>query len=119
MDRSCERRHGRLARAAHAMVAVLIRSPSSSGLGHRPFKAAARVRTPLGTQDQTAFDKVKRLVFHERTFTTARVEGAGGSETAIQGLDGVPLRRFGSFARSWSMPVRQSMGSAAPLVADV
>ena len=27
---------------------VLVRSPSSSGLGHRPFKAAARVRTPVG-----------------------------------------------------------------------
>jgi hypothetical protein len=36
---------------------VLLRSPSSSGLGHRPFKAAARVRTPLGTQDQTALTR--------------------------------------------------------------
>jgi hypothetical protein len=40
------------------MVAgAIYESPSSSGLGHRPFKAAARVRTPLGTQDQTRSDK--------------------------------------------------------------
>ena len=33
----------------------LPRSPSSSGLGHRPFKAAARVRIPLGARpDQDA-----------------------------------------------------------------
>jgi hypothetical protein len=38
---------------------VLVRSPSSSGLGHRPFKAAARVRTPLGTQDQMVSDKAR------------------------------------------------------------
>jgi hypothetical protein len=28
------------------------RSPSSSGLGHRPFTAATRVRLPLGTPAQ-------------------------------------------------------------------
>jgi hypothetical protein len=42
------------------MVAVLLGSPSSSGLGHRPFKAAARVRIPLGILDQIASDQVKR-----------------------------------------------------------
>jgi hypothetical protein len=30
--------------------------PSSSGLGHRPFKAAARVRIPLGAQSPTVGD---------------------------------------------------------------
>ena len=34
-------RHGQTA-------AVAVEPPSSSGLGHRPFKAAARVRIPLG-----------------------------------------------------------------------
>jgi hypothetical protein len=29
------------------------RPPSSSGLGHRPFKAAARVRIPLGAPSAT------------------------------------------------------------------
>ncbi len=32
---------------------VPLRSPSSRGLGLRPFKAATRVRIPLGIQDQT------------------------------------------------------------------
>jgi hypothetical protein len=31
-------------------VAYPPKPPSSSGLGHRPFKAAARVRIPLGAQ---------------------------------------------------------------------
>src|SRR5262250_1736099 len=30
--------------------AVAVEPPSSSGLGHRPFKAAARVRIPLGVR---------------------------------------------------------------------
>ena len=38
---------------------VPLRSPSSRGLGLRPFKAATRVRIPLGIQDQTASDKAK------------------------------------------------------------
>jgi hypothetical protein len=56
---ACGHQRGRPPTLAHAMVAVLIRSPSSSGLGLRPFKAAARVRIPLGTQDQSPSDKVK------------------------------------------------------------
>jgi hypothetical protein len=31
--------------------------PSSSGLGHRPFKAAARVRIPLGARSPRVGDK--------------------------------------------------------------
>ena len=46
----------RRAGARHAIVAA-VASPSSSGLGHRPFKAAARVRIPLGIQDQTVSDQ--------------------------------------------------------------
>jgi hypothetical protein len=53
------------------MVAVLSRSPSSSGLGHRPFKAATRVRTPLGTQDQSGSDQVKRLALLQVVSVTA------------------------------------------------
>ncbi len=34
-----------------------VRSPSSSGLGHRPFKAAARVRIPLGTRAPPTFSR--------------------------------------------------------------
>jgi hypothetical protein len=52
-------------------------SPSSSGLGHRPFKAAARVRTPLGTQDQTEPDQVKYLASLCATAAAAGAEGAG------------------------------------------
>ena len=37
------------ASARHAIVAA-VASPSSSGLGHRPFTAAARVRIPLGVR---------------------------------------------------------------------
>src|SRR6266702_463170 len=33
---------------AKGKAAVTVEPPSSSGLGHRPFKAAARVRIPLG-----------------------------------------------------------------------
>ena len=33
---------------ATGKAAVSVEPPSSSGLGHRPFKAAARVRIPLG-----------------------------------------------------------------------
>lgn len=33
-----------------------VRSPSSSGLGHRPFKAAARVRIPLGMPSEVTSD---------------------------------------------------------------
>ncbi len=35
-------------RAPRVTAAKAVRPPSSSGLGHRPFKAAARVRIPLG-----------------------------------------------------------------------
>src|SRR5260221_352308 len=35
-------------RAPGATAAVVVEPPSSSGLGHRPFKAAARVQIPLG-----------------------------------------------------------------------
>src|SRR6266568_9036241 len=35
---------------ATGKTAVAVRPPSSSGLGHRPFKAAARVRIPLGVR---------------------------------------------------------------------
>src|ERR1035441_10620957 len=35
---------------ATGKAAVTVEPPSSSGLGHRPFKAAARVRIPLGVQ---------------------------------------------------------------------
>ena len=35
--------------------------PSSSGLGHHPFKVAARVRIPLGVPDRFA---VRHLVRH-------------------------------------------------------
>jgi hypothetical protein len=34
--------------------------PSSSGLGHRPFKAAARVRIPLGARSTTEYTRVWR-----------------------------------------------------------
>jgi hypothetical protein len=69
--------------AAHAMVAVLLRSPSSSGLGHRPFKAAARVRIPLGIQDQSHSDKVKTQL----TPRTSSVRHSRGS-----GRGAIPLR---------------------------
>ncbi|CDQ11383.1 protein of unknown function [Acidithiobacillus ferrivorans] len=32
---------------------ALSRSPSSSGLGHRPFTAVTGVRTPMGTPNKT------------------------------------------------------------------
>ena len=35
-------------RAPRVTAAITVEPPSSSGLGHRPFKAAARVRIPLG-----------------------------------------------------------------------
>src|ERR1022692_472136 len=35
---------------AKGRAAVTVEPPSSSGLGHRPFKAAARVRIPLGAR---------------------------------------------------------------------
>jgi hypothetical protein len=35
-------------RAPRVPAARAVEPPSSSGLGHRPFKAAARVRIPLG-----------------------------------------------------------------------
>ena len=69
--RSCELRtwHG-WRRLLTLWLLVLSRSPSSSGLGHRPFKAAARVRTPLGTQDQTVSDQVKHLAICCKTSAT-------------------------------------------------
>jgi hypothetical protein len=42
---------------------TFLRSPSSSGLGHRPFKAAARVRIPLGILLESASDQEKRKTF--------------------------------------------------------
>src|SRR6202012_3726379 len=35
---------------ATGKAAMTVEPPSSSGLGHRPFKAAARVRIPLGAR---------------------------------------------------------------------
>src|SRR5580658_3059569 len=41
---------GRSPTAGATGKAAIVEPPSSSGLGHRPFKAAARVRIPLGAQ---------------------------------------------------------------------
>ena len=43
----------RLGAPTSARYGWAVRSPSSSGLGHRPFKAAARVRIPLGMRSRS------------------------------------------------------------------
>jgi hypothetical protein len=76
-------RHGQTA-------AVAVEPPSSSGLGHRPFKAAARVRIPLGAllapasaawscrAARSARHPVKVEVAGSNPVRTARVSGATG-----------------------------------------
>ena len=58
-------------RRAHAVTAVKAHAPpSSSGLGHRPFKAAARVRIPLGalvSPQFSASDRYGFLIGHGRS----------------------------------------------------
>ena len=52
-------------RAPRVTAAKAVRPPSSSGLGHRPFKAAARVRIPLGallTHPVSTHGPVEQLV---------------------------------------------------------
>ena len=51
--------------------------PSSSGLGHHPFKVAARVRIPLGVQGHTGHTAWSR---GEVEFTPACQAGGRGFE---------------------------------------
>src|SRR5688500_17889780 len=70
------RKSGRYARdsARYSRAERVVASPSSSGLGLRPFKAAARVRIPLGIPRSTAADQVKRR-FTRRCSLLALVPG--------------------------------------------
>src|SRR4029453_16044974 len=80
------------------LVAVAIRSPSSSGLGRRPFKAAARVRTPLGTQDQTALTRSNASCSRGRS----RVQHELGSG---RGAELPPKRHTSSSAHPLRVPL--------------
>ncbi len=71
----------RLVTAAHAMVAGAVESPSSSGLGHRPFKAAARVRIPLGIQGQLALTRLNTSQSAVRLSHSMSSRERAGSET--------------------------------------
>ena len=69
--------------------------PSSSGLGHRPFKAAARVRIPLGARTTTAYAgveesgrphrPVKAKIAGSKPVTRARSTGPGSSVGRARG----------------------------------
>ena len=71
-------------------------SPSSSGLGHRPFKAAARVRTPLGTQDKTASARSNTSHPSVRRQRQHELRERAGSETAAAAPDVAAPHLLGS-----------------------
>src|SRR5215469_340703 len=59
---------------ATGKAAVVVEPPSSSGQGHRPFKAAARVRIPLGV----------RLAVASSTYIAVRSMRCAVVEVAVQ-----------------------------------
>ena len=92
-------RFGRIVRRA-----VTVEPPSSSGLGHRPFKAAARVRIPLGALSAAAGNawscRAARSARHP-----VKVEVAGSN----------PVRTAGD-AHQRPSKMAQSHGQVAQLV---
>ena len=67
------------------------RSPSSSGPGHRPFKAAARVRIPLGARPARQAPRVVqggRPIHLYRTGRATRPWSRGSATTPDLGLRG-------------------------------
>src|SRR6266702_2620623 len=60
---------------ATGKTAVAVRPPSSSGLGHRPFKAAARVRIPLGVRlTNVSSRRAQRIVCDARLVEVVLVQ---------------------------------------------
>ncbi len=55
---------GRAARFLSALNEMRLRPPSSSGLGHHPFKVAARVRIPLGVRTHNSPGPVVKSGVH-------------------------------------------------------
>ena len=84
-----------LAAAPLSAVKQLGEPPSSSGLGHRPFKAAARVRIPLGARTTTEYAgveesgrphrTVKAKIAGSKPVTRARSTGPGSSVGRARG----------------------------------
>src|SRR5450755_1780857 len=68
---------------AKGKAAVTVEPPSSSGLGHRPFKAAARVRIPLGARLASASEAWScRAAWSARHPVKVEVAGSNPVRTA-------------------------------------
>ena len=80
--------------------------PSSSGLGHRPFKAAARVRIPLGVRH---YSKAQWRSWLARRPVTAKVAGSSPVWVAPSPVLGVGARPGSSVGTS----VRLKSGRSA------
>src|SRR6266567_6335509 len=72
---------------ATGKTAVTVEPPSSSGLGHRPFKAAARVRIPLGARLAVASAAWScRAARSARHPVKVEVAGSNPVRTALAGV---------------------------------
>ncbi len=69
---------GRAARLSTALNEMRLLPPSSSGLGHHPFKVAARVRIPLGVQHISPGPVVKSGVHAGLSSRRSRVQVPSG-----------------------------------------
>ena len=90
-------------RAPRVAAATTVRPPSSSGLGHRPFKAAARVRIPLGARLAHCVGRVWscRAAWSARHPVKVEVAGSNPVRTA-KGPVTVPMAGCRRPARSGS-----------------
>jgi hypothetical protein len=74
--------------------------PSSSGLGLRPFKAAARVRIPLGVRDGSCYSKAQWRSWLARRPVTAKVAGSSPVWVAFRSAGSAPVRPGSSVGTS-------------------
>ena len=81
---------------------IVLRSkpPSSSGLGHRPFKAAARVRIPLGVRFTSTISKAQWRSWLARRPVTAKVAGSSPVWVAPRSSGTLPVRPGSSVGTS-------------------
>ena len=93
---------------ATGKAAMSVEPPSSSGLGHRPFKAAARVRIPLGARWVPAR--------HNAWSCRAAWSARHPVKVEVAGSNPVRTAQFGTGYLACSQRAGASLGQVAQLV---